>query len=423
MASFKEWIRSLFNWPDDTEWYYVPGGTHSGRSRYSTPGTFNEKLRRCLESPAFLKVLALQCDLFSLGKAYIYKNDKEAETGYGREMLDRLSSPNPFQSQKQFLWDYMFWLMTAGNAYLYMDSAVPSNESMRMYWLDYGKMEWPTDWYKKADRMVLSRASEKEIQDTKIKYKFDDGYTMDIRLGDIIHISDLTNGVGDWFNGPSRVDALLKIIDNVSEIVDAIAINSNYSGKFLVAGKNDIDDVSKLPMGEDEKKDVERKMNGKRRVHAMKSMVEIKRFVENMGAMKLPEHYQHQYFVIGSMYGIPQDILEAYQKSSTYENQEKAIGRHVSYTMEPKGEDLMAAISRKVGMTDRNRTLVISWDHLPFMQVFEKDRLAHKQAQINAFMSMMKLGIPVEEINQFLDTNFSDAKLEQPKGQGGQANA
>ncbi|OYW19919.1 MAG: hypothetical protein B7Z54_02565 [Sphingobacteriales bacterium 12-47-4] len=420
MASFKDWVRGLFGWPDDTEFYYVPGGMHSARASFSTPHTYAAKLKLILKNPAFLKVDCLQCDLFSLGKLYVYNGDKEVTGDQKTAILDRMANPNPFQTQRQFMWDAMFYLML-GNAYLYTDSRNPANDTAKLYWLDPSRMTWPPDFYKKSGKLILSRKSEQEILDSIIEYDQEDGSRMKIPVRDIVHITDLTNSLGDWYSGPSRVDALVKVIQNTEKILDAININSEYTGKFLVAGKNDPADIHKLPMEEAEKQSIEDKMNSKKKVHAVKSMIDIKRFVENMGSLKLPEHYESQYFIIGSMYGIPKDVLEAFQKSSTFENQEKAVGRHISYTLEPKGEDIMAAISRRFQLSD-NRRVVISWDHLPFMQVFEKDRLAHKQMQITVFMNMLRMGIPIAEINEFLDTNFTDAKLEQPKPSG-QANA
>jgi hypothetical protein len=224
--------------------------------------------------------------------------------------------------------------------------------------------------------------------------------------------TDLTNGIGNWFKSFSRIDALHKIISNSEVMLDSENINGRFSGKFMVAGTADPNDVTKLPLGEDEKTDIERKMQDHREVHAVKSMVDIKRFVENMGQLKLNEKYLHAYFLIGNMYGIPRDVLEAYN-SSTFENQEKARGAHVSYTLEPKAEELMQALSKRFGYLEEGKELVMSWDHLPFMQVFEKDRAVTKEVNVRTFVNLIRNGVPLDEANQYLDTNFTKADAQQ----------
>lgn len=376
------------------------------------------KLNAVLKSPALLKVFALQCDLFSLGKVYCY--DSKGKELPNDPALARLNNPNPFQTRSQLLWDFMFWDML-GNAYLHVDSNVVTNERMKMYWLSPSKMEFPTDFIRQSDKMVFSDAELRRIANVQVRYKYDDGTSVYIPLSQIITITDLTNGTGNWWKGPSRISALYKIISNSEAALDAENINLRMSGKFLVAGQADPDNIKQMPMGEKEKETIETKINGGKQVHAVKSMIEIKRFVEDMGRLQLGKEYMEQYFLIGSMYGIPKDVLEAFN-SSTFENQEKARAAHISYCLEPKGTDLMERLSRMWGYTDRK--LFISWDHLPMVQVFERDRAEVAKKKIETMLQMLKISIPLIEINAFLDTTFTEAKYEQGRkntGAAGQA--
>lgn len=388
-------------------------------SLYGSTAQYNDtylelkKINEVFSSPALLKVICLQCDLFSLGKAYVYQDGKDIGSD---PALDRLNNPNPFQGRSQILWDYMFWLMV-GNAYCYLTSNVVTNDTAKIYFLDTSKMQFP-DWLlKQSDKLVLSASAEKEINRSVIKYKYSDGSSVDINYSDLMMFSDLTNGVGSWFKGPSRISALHKIICNSEHTLDVTNINIRYTGKFIVAGTTDPNDVTKTPMGEDEKKDIETKMNSRRKqVYGMKSMIEIKRFVENLANLKLPEMYASQYYFIGNMYGIPKDILEAYaQTGATFENQEKAVGRHVAYTMQPKADDFTGKIGARWGYDKQGKEIVISWDHLPFMQVFEKDRSLVQSQKVQTLTALLKLGVSLQEANEFLDLNFSNAKYENPK--------
>lgn len=392
---------------------------YDSKTKFNDSYEEKRKLNDIFNSPALLKVISLQCDLFSLGKVYVYQDEKDIGEDPG---LTTLENPNPFQSGYQLLWDYMFWLMT-GNAYCYFDSDIPGSSTNKVYFLDTSKIEFPDSLLKNSDKLIFSKKAEKEMLDTIIRYKYDDGTSIEFPLSKITVLSDLTNGLGNRFRSNSRITALHKIIYNSEATLDATNINIRYTGKFIVAGTTDPNDVSKKIMGEEEKKDIEDKVNKKhKQVYGMKSMIEIKRFVENLANLKLPEMYASQYYFIAAMYGIPKDVAEAYwQSGATFENQEKATGKYISYTLQPKGDDFMNGITKRWGYKEQGKKFVISWDHLPFMQVFEKDRASVQQTKVSTLSSLLKLGVPIQEANEFLDLNFTideqqREKANPPKG-------
>lgn len=369
-------------------------------------GSYGKKLKTIFSNPALLKVISLQCDLFSLGKLYVYRNGKALEND---PALDILNNPNPMQSRSQFLWDYMFWNML-GVDYVYVDSDVvdPNN---KLYVLENSKIEWPKDWDKKSDKLIFSKKTEKEYNDIQITYRYNDGTSIQIPLSKIICVTDLTNGLGDWYSGKSRIDALYKIISNSEETLDAKNINTRFTGKFIVSGQADPNDTNKLPMSEDEKLNVEQKLNGRRKVHAMKSMIDVKRFIDNLKAQGLDDSYLADFFLIGNMYNIPRDILDASLRGSTFENQEKAVMRHVAYSLQPKADEFTSRLATrwKYG----KKEIVMSWDHLPFMQVFEKDRAQAQQVKIETFVSLLNNGVSLDEANKYLDLEFTTGERQQ----------
>lgn len=370
-----------------------------------------EKYNAVWNNPAFCKVVCLQCDLYSLGKIKV-------KDGAGNEIpkdpvLDLFNDPNYMQSKSQFLWDTMFSYMQ-GNVYCYMSDNLP-NVSNVLYFLESHKIEWPTEFMKYKDRLILSKASYKQITDINVTYRYENGESIKIPLSKILILTDLSNGQGNWFKGRSRINSLYKILSNADAALDSININTRYAGKYLVAGQADPKDVSKMPMSEDEKLSIEQKVNGRKQVHAVKSMVDIKRFVENIGYLKLDETYRTAYFLIGNMYNIPRDVLEAYLQSSTFENQEKSVAKHIAYTLQPKGDDFFGEVATRFGYTEAGKSICITWDHLPFMQVFMKEQAAVNNQNMQTFTGYLKLGVPVDEINKLLGTNFKNAKYEQQK--------
>ncbi|HHX60347.1 MAG TPA: phage portal protein [Epulopiscium sp.] len=349
-----------------------------------------------LKHPAVLKVFALQCDLFSLGEVFV--RDKDGKLIDNDPFLSFINNPNPYEEKSDFLWNYMFNHML-GNAYTYVDSKIISDKN-KAYNLDSWKVVISDELKKFSDKLILSSSTEKYLNNQSIKYIFDDATSTKIEWSKIIHIPDLR--VGGRFRGESRINALNKIIANSEASLDAENININYSGKFLVASENTIE---KPPLTPDEKKDIEKKMLGGKAVHAVSKMLEIRRFVENMANLELDKKYLNAYYLVGKMYGIPRDVLEAYE-SSTFENQEKARGTHVSYSLQARGNALMNGFERMFGYQSEGKDIFISWDHLPFMQVFEEQRASIKKTNLDSLDKMLSMGFTKEEANSYLGTNF-----------------
>lgn len=368
------------------------------------------KIQAVFSNPAVLKVFKLQCDMFSLGEVYVYQDGKELRDD---PFLNLIKAPNMFQQKSQFLWDYMFWKMV-GNSYCYVDSDNILSDSNKMYFLDTCKMTFPEKIMEYKDKIILSKATERIINDQQIRYTYSDGTTQVIKWGRISHVADLSNGTGNWFKGMSTIDALYEIISNSKHSIKSKNINVRYAGKFMVAGKADPNDVTQLPLGEIEKDDIESKMNGPKIVHAIKSMIDIKRFVERSNVVgELDASYWDDYFKIGSEYGIPRDVLEASLKGATYDNQQEARGAHVEYTLSPAGNQLMNLFNKRFGYTDK--TILMSWDHLSFMQVFAKRKAETAKVVSETLLNLMKAGVKVDEINKVLDTAFTELDYEPAK--------
>jgi hypothetical protein len=387
-----------------------------GAVKFNKYGQDWEKVAMAFSNPAFLKVIVLQCDLFSMGKIVV--KDKDGNEIEDDPFLTLAANPNLFQGQAQFLWDYMFWTMVLGNARCYVDSKVVSDKN-RMYFLEPYKIVWPEAFQKNADKLLFGGETLKEMGKMDITYRYQDGSTIKFPADRLVNSFDLTNGIGNWLQSPSRVDALYKVISNSEHALDAKNINVRYTGKFLVGSQSE---VGKTPMSEEEKTDIEEKVDdlGKR-VWAVRSQVNIRRFIENLSQQKLDEAFLADYFLIGTMYGIPRDVLEAYT-SATYENQEKARAAHVDYCLSPKGEQFMDSFEKHFNYVAEGKNICISWTHLPFMQVFEKTRNEVEKIEadtaaltIKNFQALVAMGVSIDDANAYLETDFVISKQPAPQ--------
>jgi len=317
-----------------------------------------EKLNVVLSNPAVLKVFALNCDLFSLGKI-----NTPTETDF---LYSQRRKPNFKQNWTQFLWDYMFF-MQLGTAYLWTPNN-QLNETSPIQWLNPANIEFDNNFLDKFNSLILSKLTYKDIVKGTIKYNIGNSSRV-IPISEITPFYDLTNSVSDnQLKGISRLDALYKVVSNSENALNAKNINLEFSQKFVATAKSD--SLESVNMTDVEKRNIEGVVRSSKSVHAIKKPIEIKRFVDDIARLKLDECFYNDYFMIGSMYGIPKDILESNLKGSTYENQEKATNRHVEYVLKPKGQLLTDTFEEKFNYSE----LSMSWEHLAFNQVFEKER-------------------------------------------------
>jgi len=91
--------------------------------------------------------------------------------------------------------------------------------------------------------------------------------------------------------------------------------------------------------------------------------------------------------------------------------------RHVAYTLQPKADELTSALANRWGY--KNKEIVISWDHLPFMQVFEKDKAETESKKIETFANLLNIGVSLEEANKYLDLEFTTGERTNQTGAAG----
>ena len=73
----------------------------------------------------------------------------------------------------------------------------------------------------------------------------------------------------------------------------------------------------------------------------------------------------------------------------------------------------MDAFENYFGYNKLGKNIYLDWSHLPFMQVFEKQKSEIEQIKINSLTSLLSLGVELNEANEYLDTNFNIKEVEE----------
>lgn len=357
-------------------------------NKFNDYAEYAMKLQVALKNPFVMLVVALQSNIFSLGEWVV--KDKDGNILEDDPFLDWINSPNPLQTGNQLVWDYMFWL-TLGNSYMFLEGNLERATGLKSYFLNPGKMEFPADFLQKSDYLIISNASEKAYFNTKIKYRYDDGNYINIPYGQILPFHDLSNGITSWHKAPSRIEALYKVISNSELGLDAKNINLLFAKQFMVAGKTDVANTTAPMLQPKEKSDIEDILKDGKNVHAVRSMIDIKRFVEDLRKLELDKATIQDLKTICNVFNIPKEVIGI--DTATYENQEKAIARHIVYTMSPKGNDLAKTLTKELGYVEQGKKITFEFDHLPLMKIFEREKHDDFKAKLEALEKMIQMGV------------------------------
>lgn len=376
---------------DEGQYFY-----HLHEPKGFSDKSYGEKLDLILKNPAALYIFTLLPDLFSMGQYVLYRNGEPVEED--NTLLNLLRNPNPLQTEAQLKWDYMFW-RKMGTANLFSLSRLP--ETSRLYFLKNHFIEWPDEL--KENKASIFQSDAEVARLLRTPFKYDNGkkeYTF--RYDQLIQYHDISNGLTSWWEGPSRVDALYKIVSNSDLALKSKNITADFAGKFLVGSQNSIEDTSSLPMNQADKQSVRSAMRSRESIFPTKTSPEIERFITD-GTMlqNLDEAFMTDAFLIGKLLNIPKDVIEMLG-DTTYENQEKARAAIISYNIQPDAEDFCQGLTRYFGLNEQGIEIKLDYSHLPFVQVFENEMAETKEKKAETFLKLIDAGADQVEAAQWV---------------------
>jgi len=369
-------------------WYSILDAFGGGKKK----GFKNEshKLEIILNNPAILKVFCFLADTYSQVKIDKYNNDKLVEKDF---LYSYQKTPNDWQTWTDLFWEHRFWL-AGGNAYLYV-------EANTWYYLRPQGLDFTDAQIKAFSQISFASKYKKDITNQTFKYKNENNVVQVLKFSNLHVFTDMSGGVsGNWLKGNSRMDALYQIAINSQYALQSKGTNLKYTEKFLVSGQHDAKDTTSRPMAETEKDSIEQSLENGRKVNATKSKVDMQQMVSNLAQLQLDEAYESDLIKVANMYGIPKDVIDILAKGSTYENQEKSLGKFINYNEMPKVQQ----------MTDTHEVILDEQDlrgsfkHLPFNSVFEVDKINNRKVELESLKIAVELGV---------EKSIIDAKLKQ----------
>ena len=356
-----------------------------------------EKYEVAKTNPAVLFVFDFISKNYSQMKINEWQNDKIKEKNVIYSIQEK---PNDWETWTDFLYNYAF-NYCFGNVYLYKDKK-------SIYILNQNGINLTSKQEKDFSRLSFSsygNYSQKNIKKGNFDYYDANGNKYILELSNLHIISDLSNSIsGSWFKANSKLDALFQIIENVDLTTKAKYINTEFTGKFIVAGQSDPANISELPLSNAEQKSIKESIRGKEQVIPVKSKVAIERFVSDLNNLGLDNSLIADIHVIGMMYGMSKDVIGIALEGSTYENKEKSFGAFVDYTLSPIAKqmtDLLESLFEK-------EDLRASWEDMPFNQVFKAEKVANIKIELESLKIAQELGLNAKLVTNKLNEIYGN---------------
>ena len=336
-------------------------------------GFGNEKdfVKLSLSNPVLFSVISTRAKVFS--QMHIYCVDAKGEVVENNDIVNLLANPNYFQSQSDFLYQYMWYLSTQGENFIYKIQPLSTQKPKAIYNLIPNELDFKE--VMKLKKFIHTQKDIKELEEKQIEYKLDDT-NHKLPLKDIIPFFDIVNGLqsNSLLSSPSRVQSIVKVLENIDENIKSKNINLKFSQKYLATNKNNVQGVATQIKDED-RKSIEGILQNKS-LQITNGDVSVTHLVTDMKKLFLDEYFSSDANTVAIAFEMNNDIINYFLgKSSTFSNQEQGIIRFIQNSIQSMADNFCNSLTNSMGLEEQKLKLVASYNHLPVMQGVIKTKL------------------------------------------------
>jgi len=293
------------------------------------------------------------------------------------EAIRLLSNPNPLQSQEEFLNQVKLYESIFGNNFVYQNKPLQSSElpkTLMNLLPDDVKINTTGKLYDQTE--IEGIISSYELNSGSVTRKFAPGEVYQTR----------TNTSDNMILAVSPLETLVKPISNIQLALQTRNAILNDRGAMGILSSESKGEGA-LPLKPAEKKMIEEAYSsnygvkeGQQKVLVTQSGVKWTPMSYPTKDLMLFEEVEDDLQQIVDTYGMARDIFSS-TKGATFENQEMSIKGTYENTIVPEAKSFLRGLSQFLGLLDRGKMLVPSFDHLDvFEQETEEDKI--KAAQI-----------------------------------------
>lgn len=387
------WLTSIRNWTytrmtNGQVWYQIGSGDDSWE--------LGNKVDALLKNPVTFTCVDLLAGLFSQFQPLINGEEKP-----DHPVVKLVNNPNPLQSKRDFLKEYIFFKQAEGWVYQYPVKRVGFDYET-IFNLNPTRVSYDKDF---PTRLVFG----KDYKDlTKKQFKYEESQQKKLfNIDQVIPFFDIANGLSDDFllKSPSRLKAVQKNIRNINAALDAKYKGINKVGRYIVSGSQKGQAISR-PFDPKEKADIENSfgkygMNGKNGdIIATNTMVDVHALSVALKQLGLGESVMEDAMMIINVFRTPAELFILSLTGSTFENQKTAIVRYIQSVVQEHIDDFCNSYNSFFELGEKER-LTGTLDHLSVMQYIEEMK-ADKALKLSTAIRNLA-GTEIDP-NQFLES-------------------
>lgn len=382
-----DWSRWRFERQSDgdTFYYRVGQGTASWNN-------MDDKVKVAYSHPILMPGIQLIANYFSRVKFEDGGRDQSP-------MIDKLKKPNIFQTQDDFLKQFIYFKYAAGYVYMSPVAFGDGNDPARLKYLYNLKPEL-IRFDEKFKTTIPQTMSAAKMELRKSFVYDEDGQNLTYTFEDIMPFYDLANGTKSLANeqnmwvAPSRIDSLVKPLSNIDKAFNAKNIVINTNGKELFVNRTQ-GNMAKVMLHDDEKRDIQNKLNstyalgaGQSRSIFSNSDIAWQSLHIKLKELGLDESVVADAKTVINALGIPPELYSVDGNSATFENQSKAVIHFIQSKIQVEMDDFCNTLNMRFG-SDLKGT----FDHLPIFREAEKQKALGMKSIASSCKQMVDAGI------------------------------
>ena len=352
-----------------------------------------------LTNPVLMTVIALRSKLISQMQIQ-HLNSKGDVIEYSPE-LKLLNKPNYFQSKQDFLFQLAWYLSAEGENYTYEIKRFQSELPTNLYNLIPTQLDWCET--QKLNYFIKNDKEWKDFSKKKVKYTLDNK-EHNIEIGSLVPFYDLANNVSpdQWMHSPSRVQSIVKTLQNIEENLKSKNVNLKMSQKYLASNKSSSEGTPMIQA--DDKKEIHKQI-GRKSLLISNANVDVTHLVSDMKKLYLDEQFSNDSLTVLLAFEGNKDILNYSSSSgSTYENQEQGIIRYVQNSIQSTADNILDSFALSWGLNERGETLKASFNHLPVMQTVMRTKIE----TFKTYQEALRLGVDAQTLTASEAKEMSD---------------
>lgn len=367
-------------------------------------------------------------NLFAQGKFKVIdsKTKKEKDNHW---LIELLKNPNTYQTRIDFLESAQFMKIANGSVAILPKKGVGVKKPDSLYLLDVALISYPNTF-----RTAKHFRNRSKYDNQYVLYD-KGGENLKVRIGDVIWLYDLPNGISNSRNRDgkernfnvtnSRLYGLKQTLINTHDSLLAKNIILKTNGKELLSGSS-----NGFPLTPAEKSEAEALFNsgygvgaGRKRGLVTKATVTWKSLHIALRDLGLDDSIKVDGNLIYTALHIPKDILSLEAKKTTYNNFKESMTSFIQNDIQTMMNDL--TLSLESAFLESGEELIGTYDHLPVMQFIQIEKYAALQGRAKALNDLLATGVPEEvalelcEFDKSIKLNPRENVQEQSNGSSG----